>query len=954
MAGNSQLIDEVVDPVVKKQVSDLEDQLAALDKRLIDTAKSAIVLNTATGNSKSFSDYNKTVQASAIAQQKLQQELNKTAQTAANLTKAQNSLEQQTARQVAQSERAAVAAQKALSPYQQLSKELDNLRAKAKDAGATFGTNSQQFKDASKPVQELDEKLKGIDQTLGQSQRNVGNYKNAISEVLSTYIPFGAGTIRVKENLGSLAEKFGETETGLGSLKKGFAAFGIGAFALAISAAISYLSQFRGASSKIQEGLSILKAQFNELGAVVTGDKSIKDASLGDAAKRGIQIEALKQEAEYNEKITETQNAQTRAQANGFRVLAADRNIDIKQREAYIKQAEGLEKQALERQKDNADEQVKLALDVAEKTNKMNPVTRRRLETGDGDISGANYLANTGKITEEAFELYKKGLEKRAQYTEDYNNHVTALQVDADNMQLRADRGLAQAQLKLDRDKLQGQLDAAKLIMDDENATFDQRLKASAVFVQKSKQLAKLQLGDDLEAANIGGRGGADARTTAKVKEDAYVEYQNTINKITAEGLTQRQSIQKTESEKLKQNLTDLENFQKAQVENNIGDAKDASDQLLQIMQDQFEKEAQLVNKKYADGKLSQKQAQDDYLKLEDQYNIDRLGQEVFLQQQILEVRQAAENRDVTFAQGNGASSAQISEIKSKSGVAQQKNVVAKAGSELNKAVGKQDVDNTKSGIDDQKEALQEFNAFAGESSKAIDIAQQLEDNHYKAQLELLEQKKQLIQDTAKEEIDAINTSIQSSADKQRKINLINSQAAQQQQQLLAQENNIKQKQAIADKEASVAKIIEGTAVAVVNALSIPVFGEALAVVIGALGAAQLAVAIAAPIPKYAKGTGNHPGGAFIWGEKGSEMAIEPSGKTYMSPDHASLGMAPAGTKIIPNHMIRPDKLSYAGGQQVPWKEVIAAINRSKPEPQKRPNVKVTVNNDSYYQKFYK
>ncbi len=119
-----------------------------------------------------------------------------------------------------------------------------------------------------------------------------------------------------------------------------------------------------------------------------------------------------------------------------------------------------------------------------------------------------------------------------------------------------------------------------------------------------------------------------------------------------------------------------------------------------------------------------------------------------------------------------------------------------------------------------------------------------------------------------------------------------------------------------------------------------------LAVIVGAIGAAQIATVLATPLPKFEKG-GTTSGGAFVWGEKGTEIAIEPSGRTYASPSHASIGVAPSGTKIIPNHLIRPGVSQYQGGEQVPWKEVIAAINRNKPQQQKRPVVNVHVSNDN-------
>jgi len=68
-----------------------------------------------------------------------------------------------------------------ITSYDKLSQELIDLRREAKATAVTFGLESEQFKKQSVAVQELDTKLKKIDETLGQSQRNVGNYKSGFN-----------------------------------------------------------------------------------------------------------------------------------------------------------------------------------------------------------------------------------------------------------------------------------------------------------------------------------------------------------------------------------------------------------------------------------------------------------------------------------------------------------------------------------------------------------------------------------------------------------------------------------------------------------------------------------------------------------------------------------------------------------------------------------------------------
>jgi hypothetical protein len=60
--------------------------------------------------------------------------------------------------------------------YEKQSITLNRLRREAKALAFVFGEDSPQYQRRIKQVQELDEKFKRVDRTLGQSQRNVGNY----------------------------------------------------------------------------------------------------------------------------------------------------------------------------------------------------------------------------------------------------------------------------------------------------------------------------------------------------------------------------------------------------------------------------------------------------------------------------------------------------------------------------------------------------------------------------------------------------------------------------------------------------------------------------------------------------------------------------------------------------------------------------------------------------------
>lgn len=104
------------------------------------------------------------------------------------------------------------------------------------------------------------------------------------------------------------------------------------------------------------------------------------------------------------------------------------------------------------------------------------------------------------------------------------------------------------------------------------------------------------------------------------------------------------------------------------------------------------------------------------------------------------------------------------------------------------------------------------------------------------------------------------------------------------------------------EKASNIASIITSTALAVVNALKIQPYGIALAAVIGALGAAQLARAIATPIPQYKHGRGFGKEEIAITGDGGvSEYIVHKDGSINKTPAVATLTHLMPTDRVIPN-----------------------------------------------------
>lgn len=178
------------------------------------------------------------------------------------------------------------------------------------------------------------------------------------------------------------------------------------------------------------------------------------------------------------------------------------------------------------------------------------------------------------------------------------------------------------------------------------------------------------------------------------------------------------------------------------------------------------------------------------------------------------------------------------------------------------------------------------------------------EKNLIQDQIDLLERKKQ-------KEIEVANATITNLQDRAAAITIINDRAAAEEAILEQKKRQVSIKEAQFEKAESIANIIAKTAEAIIASLAKtpPPAGLPLAFLIGAIGAAQLARVIATPIPRYAEGVGvqpkekGHPGGAAIVGErkdKTPELVEEPNGKTYIVTKPTLLEKLPKGSRVVP------------------------------------------------------
>lgn len=177
---------------------------------------------------------------------------------------------------------------------------------------------------------------------------------------------------------------------------------------------------------------------------------------------------------------------------------------------------------------------------------------------------------------------------------------------------------------------------------------------------------------------------------------------------------------------------------------------------------------------------------------------------------------------------------------------------------------------------------------FFKEGAKVSDAA-------FNAAIERIDRESKANQEAADEQRSRVDELEMSGAISKEQADARKAAIAQKEEQ---REKELARQKAAMQKKKTIFEIILNTATAVVEAL--PNF--ILAGIVAAAGAAQLGIAIALPLPEYAAGTRNHPGGLAVVGDGGRpEVVMTPSGGLFRTPASDTLVDLPARSVVFPS-----------------------------------------------------
>lgn len=751
-------------------------------------------------------------------------------------------------------EREAKLLDQAVDDYLQLSKAYNEAALKAKNYVLRLGEGHPIAVQAVKDANDLGNVLKKLDASVGQNQRNVGNYASAFNglgfsfaqvsrELPSLSVSFQQFALAISNNLPMVADELGKAKREIAALK----AEG--------KEAPSIFSKIGSALFSWQVGLSVgitlftlySKQIVNFFSNLVNGSNVFNDA-------------AFKLKA-YNEAIEESKQAY----ADAVKQVSELRQVLQLAKEGFV-------------DKENA---VKLYNETIGKTTgevKSLDEAERALEKNANAYIQFTLLkaaANValGKAAAKAVEIQIDAMSRGADENTDLRRkafeNATKKEID-DYNKIRDEAN--DAFLKGDQ-KRADELNAKA------DAIFQQRVEAGFKVNEKKQQASLQKIAEDFNkaAAEIAkqfkfdffGRNDKDTDDSAKkAKEEAdkRLQLQNEISNLQLQRFADfSKELSEKEDAAIGVRLQALQNYLSAQQDiiNNNANTERLLGQKTTIELEKIE----------ADRKDKLIRIQVEYLNARlniiKQFNKKQAEEELKLQKII---EKAIEDR---FKKDFDS----LEKLKKK-----------------NADTGKEIYDNEKALADKRKELYQNLvSELSNLTFTLFTSGIEREKNEIQNQIDLLEAKKQ-------KEIEVANQTIANTEERAAAIAVIEARANAQREQLQKRQRDLDFKKAQFDKAQSIARIVQETAKGIISAVA--ALQPQLIPLIAAIGAAQLATVIAQPIPRYKHGKNVNDlyEGPAIVGDGGKpEAIVRENGQVEITPDKPTLAYVKSRDIVLPD-----------------------------------------------------
>ncbi len=773
--------------------------------------------------------------------------------------------------------------------YKEYSKAARDAALRAKDFALTLGENDPRTLAAIKNAKEMNDILKRIDASVGQYGRNVGNYKSAFDglgmsftqvarELPSLTISVQQFALAISNNLPMVADQIKIAKEEIAALR----AEG--------QATPSLFQRIAGSIISFQVGLSVgialLTAYAGKISAWVS---SIFDANAAakEAAKRQIELnEAVEKGIDLRDKYDDT------TKRNSGTI-----NRNLENQIAYAKAAGKseteilkLERQLLEQRRSFADVNfnatkgeiglAELGNDLNKARNEYEEFLRTGIAFGKGLKRGSEEYKERETQLKQTFDFQAKLFNRQKEIVEEYYDANR----DAQIKDIELQKALSEERASFFGAELQYRADILKEFSTLEDAGEKTRLDLRKQALLNERAILKGNFGDEIRDAK-----GNQVKIFEATREYNFQrkrlneEYERDVFLIRQGAIAKRREQEQADNEQFKadqeERLRIQEENERKAFETRKNYLEESRDYLLKALE--VERNAKIST---ASGDKERQRLEEDYNNRRKKIELDT-NAAILLS--ALEVAQAKLKiaREGTDKNLIADLEAQVAALKL------QLEKLKGTSIDIDIAEGKRKLEGLKDVI---VEVGGKLNDIFGTIGSLVQANIEAQKNAIQEQIDLIEERKE-------KEIEAVNASALNQQEKAEQIAAINARAAAQKEAQERKARALDLQRARFDRGKAILDIISRTAVAVLDGLIKG--GPALAFAYGAIGAAQLAITLATPLPKFKHGRQDGPATWAITGDGGKqEVVTSPDLKQAMlTPATDTLTYLPEGWKVFPD-----------------------------------------------------
>ena len=820
--------------------------------------------------------------------------------------------------------------------------EMEQALGKMKDAYRSLGDdmrNSPFGQELLAQIQATDEKLNDLNASIGNHHKTIGDYEGAIKRVIASQSPF----------IGQLIDITGKSKGvsgGFTAMIGGAKAFGkallgllanpvvaiLAAIALAIGVVVKAMKSSEEATARwnailapltrafkfflsiIQKGvgfiLSLVEVQMKLLGSLAKlaeklpfVGKYIKE--VNDANREAIEIEKSKYELTKRTRKFNEESAEAELKVSELRNKAAQKDkYSTEERIALLDEAIAIETKVAEERKAIAEENLR--------------ILKTEANWVDNDAETNDKLSEAKiAVTRATIELNTKTRELNAQRSEAINKMKEEKKAEDELVKSRKAAQVSLMEDGLDKQLAQinsnydGQITALKTKLKEETTlskNAQNEINKTIILLEQNREKDIKKTREDFN------------KEVLKMNTDAQRQLEDVVTSLMKEGQEKQIEILTTSYDR---QIEDLK-LRLVQEKNLTEETRKSINNTIVALEQKKQQDIEKINSSYSmkrikDESLMIRQqaymAESEELKtLTDRYNSTNMTKEQYEQEKLEISRKynklAFENEISTLEEIVKNSGLQGEELENIEKELAQKRV------EYNQWANQQIIDNETQAAEKRKELEKELQnqriQLIGEAVSAIGS---ITNSMFDRRIQQLDSEIEKIEERKTADIEAIEQMGLSGEESEARKMAIEARAAAQTERLEKQKKKNQKQQAIAEKAYQLMQVTMETAKAVANIKLImatlaanpvtlpfvPMAAAQIPIAI-AVGALQAAIIAAQPIPKYAKGTEDHPGGLAVVGDGGrKEVAVFPDGNYYITPSVPTLVDLPKGTEVLPS-----------------------------------------------------